>query len=587
MVKALIELDEDTNKTLNIVKAKYELKDKGHAIEFVVKKYNEGLGGDEVIGDLKYFKDGDKWMFAEEIPDMDFYFSQIWLTCFINEFNEPGGRAFNKMLAIYEDYHLWFYYGENDSKDVGDHLVNRFLNEDSFVEEVNKNIVKTSDDLREFSEKLPERNIDLMSNESLWKIYEEHDRLHTIYYQWGWIPVAADMFHNNFTEKLKGYLREINVSEDKINEYLVILTQPTKKSLIQIEKEELLELALEIKKDNFHKNLFIELYRKFKEQDATKHGYKTHTKEYEEQLERKVSCLIIDIKPKILRKIKNYYEKYFYVNHMWVGNVLNFEYYLKELVKLIGNHSDVEKSLSEEVKEFEESLKQRANLIKKLEINDKWKNIFKGFGDFMVTKIYRRYAQIYALYKMEFILKEIASRYNLSLKQVRFMLPKEVKDMLFNDKVNLEELNERSKFCVEYAEKGKEIVFTGVKAKELAEEVRKVEISDVKELKGQVGCVGKARGIVKQIFRPADMDKMNKGDILVSIATDPDIVSAMKKAGAIVTEQGGVTSHAAIVSRELKIPCVIGTKIATSVLKDGMEVEVDANKGIVRILDKK
>lgn len=75
---------------------------------------------------------------------------------------------------------------------------------------------------------------------------------------------------------------------------------------------------------------------------------------------------------------------------------------------------------------------------------------------------------------------------------------------------------------------------------------------------------------------------MKLGDILVSIATDPDIVPAMKKAAAIVTEQGGVTSHAAIVSRELNIPCVIGTKIATRVLKDGDRVEVDANKGIVK-----
>ena len=64
--------------------------------------------------------------------------------------------------------------------------------------------------------------------------------------------------------------------------------------------------------------------------------------------------------------------------------------------------------------------------------------------------------------------------------------------------------------------------------------------------------------------------------------TTPDFVPAMKKAAAIVTEQGGITSHAAIVSRELGVPCVIGTKIATRVLKDGDLVEVDANKGIVR-----
>jgi pyruvate, water dikinase len=61
----------------------------------------------------------------------------------------------------------------------------------------------------------------------------------------------------------------------------------------------------------------------------------------------------------------------------------------------------------------------------------------------------------------------------------------------------------------------------------------------------------------------------------------------MKKASAIITDEGGITSHAAIVSREMKKPCVIGTKIATKILKDGDLVEVDADRGIVNILKKK
>ena len=104
----------------------------------------------------------------------------------------------------------------------------------------------------------------------------------------------------------------------------------------------------------------------------------------------------------------------------------------------------------------------------------------------------------------------------------------------------------------------------------------------IREIKGQVGCLGKAKGKVRIVRSPADMAKFQKGDILVAISTNPDIVPIMKKAAAIVTEQGGVTSHAAIVSRELNIPCVIGTRIATKVLEDGEEVEVDATKGMVR-----
>ena len=75
---------------------------------------------------------------------------------------------------------------------------------------------------------------------------------------------------------------------------------------------------------------------------------------------------------------------------------------------------------------------------------------------------------------------------------------------------------------------------------------------------------------------------MGQGDILVTEMTTPDFVPAMKRASAIVTDKGGITCHAAIVSRELNIPCVIGTKIATKVFKDGDVVEVNATSGVVK-----
>ncbi|MBI4059699.1 hypothetical protein HY406_01400 [Candidatus Giovannonibacteria bacterium] len=392
------------------------------------------------------------------------------------------------------------------------------------------------------------------------------------------------MFHANLTERLKAYLKETGVPDEKLNESLVILTQAREKSLIQIEREEFLRLALKAGGDSYHRELFSDLYRRFRDQDASALGLEIHSKEYEARLEEKVSELASRIKPTLLKSIQAHYLKYFYVNHMWVGSISTFEYYLKELVKLVGTDADVAGLLKKEEGEWKANLKKRNELLRKLKIGGKWKLIFEAFGDFMITKIYRRFAQIYAVYKMEFILREIGRRLDLSLMQVRFMLPQEIRVALLHGKVGREELRERTKFCVYYAEKGRDAIFTGAKAEKLAEVAQRVEIGEVQELKGQTGCVGRASGAVKIIIRPADMSKMNKGDILVSIATDPDIVPAMKKAAAIVTEQGGVTSHAAIVSRELNIPCVIGTKIATKVLKDGDLVEVDANQGIVRKL---
>lgn len=100
-------------------------------------------------------------------------------------------------------------------------------------------------------------------------------------------------------------------------------------------------------------------------------------------------------------------------------------------------------------------------------------------------------------------------------------------------------------------------------------------------LRGLGAAPGVGKGKVQHIPTPKDIDKMVKGDILVTEMTTPDFVPAMKKAGAIVTDTGGMTCHAAIVSREMGIPCIVGSKLATKELKEGQYVTVDAVHGIV------
>lgn len=106
------------------------------------------------------------------------------------------------------------------------------------------------------------------------------------------------------------------------------------------------------------------------------------------------------------------------------------------------------------------------------------------------------------------------------------------------------------------------------------------------EIAGQVAYKGSMQGVVCIVKKQSDISKIKKRDILVSPMTTPDFLPAMKLAGAFVTDEGGITCHAAIVAREMKKPCIIGTKIATQVLKDGDLVEVDAERGIVKILRK-
>jgi phosphohistidine swiveling domain-containing protein len=101
-------------------------------------------------------------------------------------------------------------------------------------------------------------------------------------------------------------------------------------------------------------------------------------------------------------------------------------------------------------------------------------------------------------------------------------------------------------------------------------------------IKGVAAQPGRAVGKARIIRMKSDLGKMRDGEVLVSPMTTPDVFPVMRKACAIVTDEGGMLCHAAIISRELGIPCVIGTKVASEVFKDGDLVEVDADHGVVR-----
>jgi pyruvate,water dikinase len=115
----------------------------------------------------------------------------------------------------------------------------------------------------------------------------------------------------------------------------------------------------------------------------------------------------------------------------------------------------------------------------------------------------------------------------------------------------------------------------GTEAKEGAGEERTIIT------KGLGASPGMASGTVKIVKDTDELDKVGNGDILVTIMTTPDMVPAMKRANGIITDEGGVTCHAAIVSRELGISCVVGTGDATKILKENEMVTLDGNKGIV------
>ncbi|OGB74555.1 hypothetical protein A2V68_03060 [candidate division Kazan bacterium RBG_13_50_9] len=122
----------------------------------------------------------------------------------------------------------------------------------------------------------------------------------------------------------------------------------------------------------------------------------------------------------------------------------------------------------------------------------------------------------------------------------------------------------------------------GQKARQIMRQLQ--TIKKTAKITGTASVPGRAKGIVQVISKIADLKKFKPGRILVTPMTRPTFNPALKKAKAIITDEGGLLCHAAILAREFNIPCIIGTKNATRVLKDGDLVEVDADKGIVKIL---
>lgn len=109
-------------------------------------------------------------------------------------------------------------------------------------------------------------------------------------------------------------------------------------------------------------------------------------------------------------------------------------------------------------------------------------------------------------------------------------------------------------------------------------------ISESTELKGQIANKGVATGTARRVKTIADLKNVIKGDILISPNTTTEMLSAIRKVKAIVTDEGGLASHAAIIAREFNVPCIVGTKYGTTLIKSGDRVMVDANTGVVKIL---
>ncbi len=303
---------------------------------------------------------------------------------------------------------------------------------------------------------------------------------------------------------------------------------------------------------------------------------------------------LVDFDSFILKRdrcLLNFSSKNLYKNQ-WVFSNYLFCPQLKDLQK---THKDAIKELGgiKNIQNEQKTVKVETEKNKKIvkEFRDKLSFREKHFFDFIKGSIYIRDARKEYVFKLICLLsnftREIFSRLAIDKENILYIRGEDFDSGIYKNPDYLDILNKRKKGVAVYYSKNlikEEFVdFNQTKEKIFS------YINDnlqQKEIRGSSACAGRVQSTVKIILDQSDFNKFKVGDILVTSMTRPEFVPLMKKASAIITDEGGVTCHAAIISRELNKSCIIGTKFATQILKDGDEVEVDADNGVVRILKK-
>lgn len=271
------------------------------------------------------------------------------------------------------------------------------------------------------------------------------------------------------------------------------------------------------------------------------------------------------------------------------GVIWDEKYYLGKIKKYLAQKINPIEIKNKKLFELEKRKKAQKEIITKLKLPSKILNLAIALRQLSYLQEIKKMTQTKSHpYLQNVVCQEIARRLKIPKDYINYLTHDEIAEMLINNRVDkkiINEVQDRKNYSVLLM---KNLKYSWLYKKEADKffKVNKLIIncSKINKIKGISASGGFAKGVVKVCKHSTEIGKVKQSDILVTAMTTPDFVPAMKKASAFVTDEGGITCHAAIVAREMKKPCIIGTKIATKVLRDGDLVEVDADKGVVKII---
>lgn len=293
--------------------------------------------------------------------------------------------------------------------------------------------------------------------------------------------------------------------------------------------------------------------------------------------------------PKFYLLLKKIRKHYFWIRFSYRDTKpLTLTYFYQRIRQL---KKKGQKSLLKRQKEligYRQNLaQQQKKRLKKTLLTAKERQYLKAIGFAAAWQDDRKRANLWGNYECNRFLSYFAKKYRYHLIDLQHLIPPELISLIRGGKLKVRFLKSRLRGCLYYVfPDHSEGVLIGEEFRQVWRMIKEMNYPyQAKELKGIAASPGVYRGRVKKIESPGlEGKKLKHGDVLLTYMTRPDFVHLIPKAGAIVTDEGGLTSHAAIISREFKIPCLVGTRFAMRLFKDRDLVEVDAFKGVIRKL---
>lgn len=345
------------------------------------------------------------------------------------------------------------------------------------------------------------------------------------------------------------------VSRRMRQEYLAILSHSDSKNFFQMEIIGLLKLAISIQKSNILSGIF-----KMKN-SMIKAKLKNHH-------------------PQVFKKILFLENEYGWLNkNYWRGEAYSVDDYINRIKELL--RKDCKKEYDKIFERDRQLHKKYNELLKKLKSNINevyWINLLKKLMFFHSLRIETFMLTDHLVRELN---DKVAKALKLSRLELLYCTPDEILNAFEEKNINKDEVKERFNGYAILSIDQELMIFSGKNLNFFKNEQKKIKLQSIN---GDIASKGKARGYVTLVMGKDDLKKIKKNDIIVCPMTDVDYIQYLTKVKAIVTDEGGITCHAAIISRELNKPCVIGTKFSTKIFKDGDLVEVDANKGVVKKL---